>query len=324
MHTPLLNVRDLGTEFVVEAAPTECSVHVIKGLVEVNPLTQSNTSLSEGSAIVAGPNHRLAQMPASRELYVSAAKMAEKAWNYETRHNDAWNAAREKHIQDPDLLFHFDMSGKKNGMNAFYSPTGNADVQRIGCREVPGAFHGLDALAFVSDGDRIRFSIPEKRDSFTLCASVCLNDLFRAGNPILSVGDVGPKALHWQINYLGEVQLLIGPSRETGLVKYSSSAVLNRNDAGGWIHLAVTVDAKRMLVTHYLDGKAVAALPLQDREHIDFSDAEIGNWRHQTRRDNNQTPLNGRIGEFSLYGRVMTEEEIRDMAATIRPEMQGE
>jgi ferric-dicitrate binding protein FerR (iron transport regulator) len=64
VHTALLNVRDLGTEFVVEATPTECSVHVIKGLVEVSPLTQTGSSLSEGNAMIVrgpqyGPNARL-------------------------------------------------------------------------------------------------------------------------------------------------------------------------------------------------------------------------------------------------------------------------
>lgn len=306
--TPLMKVRDLGTEFVVDVTDSENAVHVIRGKVEASLLPEHRRVVAAGSGVVATTRNSLEPIPARKSLYVDRTSMRREAAEYEARCFAQAGVSTSRRLLDPEMLVYLDFDDSSASPFGLKSGKGGNGV--VGCRKTIGRWENKAAAAFSSAEDRILVSALESSRSFTLFASARLNNFDNETNVLFSVGDVGKGAIHWQINQRGEIRLLIGEREWGSQTDYSSPPVIRQEEWNTWMSFAVVVDAWNGLVTHYVDGRKVASLPLKSSTRIDFSRAEIGNWM---RREN--TPVkrffNGRIDEFFLLGRAAGPEEIQ-------------
>lgn len=302
VRTPLMNVRDIGTEFIVNVTKSESAVHVVKGLVEIDRLTSDWKPVREGVGMIAKQGGMVEQTPANKGLYVTKIKMDELVRNFETQAKTVRNERIVRLLNDPDLLMYLDFSEDARQEKGL--------LKTIGCQKAVGRWPDKNAIAFAREKDHLQLSAPASRSSFTLMASVRLNAFAKASDVIFSIGDSNRGALHWQLNQRGEMQVLIGAQENKGLTNYASSRFLTNQHTEVWLRLAVVFDAEHKTVTHYFEGKPIAKLPWKLPGPFDFSRAELGNWQHE-----DSTPaqrfFNGRIEEFILLGRAAGPDEIR-------------
>lgn len=305
--TPFMNIRDLGTEFVVDVSESGSSVHVVKGKVTATPLSGNWTEVASNLCVRSAPGNSLVQAPLEKDLYITKTRITEAAEKYEKNCLIDWNSRREKLALEPELLFQLDFLDspeEKYGLDL-----GKGGHTILGCRKVPGRWNGKNAVRFTKASDAIRVSAPAKRKSFTMFASVKLKDLSHTSNVIFSHGNLEKGALHWQINKAGEIQFLIGGEEKESLDNFASPGLIDNKQTGVWLYLASTIDEEKGIITHYLDGKPVAVLPWNRSLEFDFSIAEIGNWR-RSGTSPSKRHFNGEIDEFILLGRVADPEEI--------------
>lgn len=301
VNTPFMNVRDLGTAFVVDVDEHQSAVHVIEGKVEVEKLDGDWYSVTEGLGRLVDSQKQEVQLKADDKLYTSRSHMEELATRFENESRAKWMENRSIWKNDAALLFDLDFSDPKRSTGF---------VRMVGAYQTEGRWKNNAALAFPNKNDAVSLSIPAKRNSFTLIASIRLDHPAVSNNVIFSCGDEGEDAIHWQINQFGQIQLLLGRNDNVKFDNYPSNAVFGPRQAGVWCRLAVTVDAETRTVTHYLDGRPVASLPLKNRKEFAFSQSVLGNWLRSDRSPT-QRHLNGRIDEFVILGRAVSSDEIK-------------
>src|SRR5207244_10538716 len=101
---------------------------------------------------------------------------------------------------------------------------------------------------------------------------------------------------------------------------YHAPDVLTPDRFGHWLHLAVVYDRQAGLVTHYVDGRAAAQLPVEFDIPLRIGDAEIGNWNMATHRNKTAIRfLSGCMDEFMMFSRALSEQEIGRLYTTGRP-----
>lgn len=302
--TPLMQVRDLGTEFYLQASETECSTHVVTGTVTTSRLSNEWVSLTEGSAMISRTGNEAIMIPAEKDLYVDRKRMNENVRKYQDERLVAWNTARLRWERDPDLLFYLGFTGMEFDAAGLGETLGKTPASRFGCRNTVGRWPGKNAVEFSGKEDRIQLTSLKKSDSFTLAASVRIQQLSKGINVLLSVGDSEPGAFHWQIDQLGQIHLVIG--ERDGLQYYTSPPVVLRRQLNSWLLLTTTIDASNKTIEHYLDGRKIASFPWKTPSAIDLSQATIGNQLQSGRI----RVFRGQLDEFLLLGRCLSQKEI--------------
>jgi Concanavalin A-like lectin/glucanases superfamily len=149
--------------------------------------------------------------------------------------------------------------------------------------------------------------------------------------------------LHWQIGEGGKLVLGVKapkglpPAERGGLgalgklvrgVKappgvpdghYHAPDVFGPKRFGKWVQLAVVYDSHRRRVTHYVDGRPAARLPVLFDAPLRIEDAEIGNWNPAGNPSAAVRHLDGRMDEFLLFSRALDDQEIGRLYAEGRP-----
>src|SRR5262249_30239345 len=101
---------------------------------------------------------------------------------------------------------------------------------------------------------------------------------------------------------------------------YHARRAITPGRFGQWVHLAVTYDHDARRVTHYVDGRPVAAEPVRSDLPLRFGDAELGNWNVAGYPNNAPVRyLSGCMDEFMLFARALSEEEIDRLYVQSRP-----
>lgn len=324
VQSPLLNIRDIGTKFLLEVSDETCTAHVIQGKIEVKQLTGNWVEVNENVAIAVHRDFRIEQTLADKSLFVEEARMNEMARQSRNRIFSRWERCCSRWKNDPLLYVYTDFSreedevrGDEEGKVVPY--VGNWQMERgvtgrSGCEEIAGHRDFGRALSFSKPGDRVKVSAPSKSKAFTLMAVVRLDALAASGHPLFSIGDDRSDALHWQINSMGQMQLLTGNDKnEKRLDMVASDVFYEKRHAGAWTVLAVCVEPENEIVTFYCDGDVVSRMPWKSSKEFDFTAAEIGNWEHKDRSEARFGNFGGAISEFILLGRGLTEEEITSM-----------
>lgn len=306
VKTPFMNIRDLGTKFVVEVSDTESRVHVIEGRVEIDALNGHVTERSEGMGMIVRSGGSVEQIRADNSLFVERTRMKQT----ETLYEDALHAALTRHqsrlIREPDLLALVDFSSGPDAL-------AKGSFETVRGRKTVGRWFGRTAFSFESPKDTVRLSVPGRSRSVTLFAVVRLKDLSHPGNILFSLGGMDKGSLRWQINQSGDLQLMLGKQDGSSFADHAAPKALRKADCETWLTVATVLDAKNRTVTHYLDGKEIASLPLTEDAEYDFSQSEIGNGRPATRNATAKRFFNGQIEEFILIGRPLTFNEITEL-----------
>ena len=190
----------------------------------------------------------------------------------------------------------------------------------VGCAWVTGRWPGKQGLEFKRVSDRVRLHVPGEFDSITLATWVRVDALANLNNALFMADGCEPGEFHWQVGDAGKLVLGVrGPSKAPN-AHYHAFGVFTPERLGQWVHLAVVYDRDAGQVTHYVDGRAAARLPIEFDTPLRIGDAEIGNWNSASRRNDNPVRyLSGCIDEFMLFSRALADEEIERLSEYGRP-----
>jgi hypothetical protein len=179
------------------------------------------------------------------------------------------------------------------------------------------------ALEFQNVNDRVRLAVPGEFNALTLSAWVCIKGLDRKFNSLFMSDGFDPGTVHWLIRNDGVLGLTVFGPNPGKFQILASPPVLSPDTLGMWQHLAVVLDAKNRRVVHYLNGTPVSEHPLKLAPPFRVGSAELGNWH--ARSDPNPAPalvrnLSGSLDEFELFGRALSDAEVRELYAKGKPD----
>lgn len=306
--TPTGDAVDLGTKFGVDVtAEGAAEIHVFQGEVVAHPNgTKQRQSLRGGEALT------LQSTPGGEREFRSGAfirsdELPALSAGFAAGQRAKAEAALSVLRRDPALITLMDFE--------------TAELPKGQFRMVQGRWPGSHAAEFVHEGDHMKLDVGGGHEwpRLTLAAWVRLD---RLGAPYQSLyhtdgwdGDK-PGQLHWMINKDTTMRLALknnsmpppGPANRN---PDSLTPVLP--EQGRWVHLAVVYDSDAQTVRFYLNGAFDSEAKQQKAFPARLGPAQIGNWNKQDRK------LSGRIDELVILGRVMTDNEVRDLHAAGTP-----
>jgi ferric-dicitrate binding protein FerR (iron transport regulator) len=307
--TPNGSAVDLGTRFGVDVHLSGASeVHVFQGEVIAQAKgNQTRQSLHTGDALAmnngAGTSSQLRSaafiQPDEMPGLAAALFSGQRA-----RAQQSVAGLRK----DPDLIGLFDFA-------SWESLPGSV-------RMVQGRWPGSRVPEFAEPGDHLKVSVGEDREwpQLTLAAWVRIDQL---GNPYQSLYHTdgwhreSPGQVHWMITSNNTMRLalrgntLAAESTENHGYPDSITSVLP--ERGRWTHLAAVYNSDARTVRFYLNGE----FDKETRQEIAYpaklGAAQIGNWNDQDRK------LSGRMDEFLLLGRALSDTEVRELFQSGNP-----
>jgi hypothetical protein len=322
IRTPGLQLIDLGTEFAVDVRREgEAEVHVFGGKVKMSSTvaTGGEFELVEGEAARFHRGDVVQNLTATSSSFVSIAEGRKRAEAEMQRRYEAWRAARRRIMEDPRLLVYFDFEGLHSSYDPLPNLAGNATLEScgtiIGCQVTEGRWPSKAALEFKQFGDRIRFELSGDLKSMTCLAWARLDGLDHRWNALLMSGQARVGEIQWQFEQPGLVKF--GKRMVEGWGWYHvencvTPQVINHEQLGLWMQVAVTYDVASGLVTHYVNGEPAGSGKLDAPQPIELGPLEIGNWTPQVGQPMEQIRnFNGRIDEFAMLSRVWSAEEIK-------------
>jgi len=308
--TPSGEAIDLGTRFGVDV-PTDgpAEIHVFEGEVIAKV---SGTKASEN---LFGGDARALEggAGAARELrssaFIQKNEMAELSAGHSSKQRRRAEASIVALRNDPTLIALFDFEL-------------NEEVPPGVFRMAQGRWPGSRAPEFVSVGDHVKLDVggDHQWPQLTLAAWVRLD---RLGAPFQSLlhtdgwNETKLGQVHWMVTRHTTMRLaLYGNTLAPGSVEpdiFPDSRTPVLPEQGRWIHLATVYDAKARTVRFFLNGE----FDKQTRQDIAYpaklGPSQIGNWNREDRK------LSGRIDEFIILGRAMSDKEIQDLYSAGSP-----
>jgi hypothetical protein len=331
VDTPQYRAVDLGTEFGVSVEDGDATeVHVFQGEVKVFDIddlarqakTPALETLRIGSGLRNSGDGRQKHTAANSDKFVDIERMLQILSDEGRKRFAAWQKESAHWQTDPHAVVYYNFEGHKpstrvlQNSSSLKSPALHGAI--VGCRWTEGRWPGKSALEFKGPEDRVRLNVPGDYRSITLSCWVRIDGFDRRlGSLFLTDGhDVGE--CHWQFTNNG--QLLLGvkvdPSHS---MDYLSGSDLKPIDLGRWIHLACVYDDEKSEVVHYIDGERVYSFPISEHLRLRFGSVELGNWMPEDLKNDRIRNLNGRVDEFLLLDRSMSDEEIESLYLAGRP-----
>ncbi|MFG0291228.1 MAG: LamG-like jellyroll fold domain-containing protein [Rhodopirellula sp. JB044] len=318
---------DLGTEFGVEIKPDgKQELHVFDGEVRVDSLDGTITSqtVMSGEGLQQKSDQEWERIASDPKQFTNTTDLSRRKTTQEKKSYEAWQEYRTKIMNDPNLIVFYDFDSQAENPQVLRDLSKNAiDGSIIGCQLTTGRWEKKTSLEFKKPSDRVRLKIDGDYQDVTMTAWLRIDGFDRFFNSIFLTDAYEDGHLHWQIKSTGELDAglkLLNLKRRI----YVTDPALGYEDLGRWIHLAVVVDLKTQTLTHYLDGTPVEQIDLRTGseagdpgppvETIRFGNAELGNWSPIRIYDDSPVRnLNGRIDEFAMFGRTLSEFEIREL-----------
>jgi len=291
IHTPDIEIKDLGTEFGVEVAEgVDTRVHVFHGEIELHSQLHAQPLLAtDGYA---------AKWVRGESEVISAST----APTFPTRRSIAyenWNSHHQHQLQDPDLAMYLDFR-KGSEVLPCLQHEQNATTQRA--LKVRGRW--AKNSAYLIDYMEQAIKLPDLviEADFTLQAWIYPEDLDHSYSVIMNTHRFERNRFHWQIARDGEVTAGYHDHR-----KYRKKHASTRVTQGQWNHVAVTYQSTTQTLSTYVNG-SLTATSWRQSTPLDLSETYIGGWN--AKGHHGQRLLNGKIDEFSLHRRALTSAEV--------------
>jgi hypothetical protein len=282
---------------------------VLEGEVEVRGAAGAGvTTLRTDTGINFGGGG-LHEIRANPDAFIGRAKILELEEAHQKRRYESWLANSRELRSDPAVVVYYGFDEPNTWERSLKDSVGGHHGAVVGCLWCPGRWPGKVALEFKRLSDRVRIDVPGEFQQLTLAAWVRVEGLNQWLSSLMLTDGWEPGEVHWQINAKGQLILgvLLGGGPDDG---HRSPTVLEPKDLGRWVHLATTYDSRRNVVTHYVNGARVSQGSLPVATTVKIGSANIGNWTAPPTYHEPTRSLNGRIDEFVILKRAMTEQEI--------------
>lgn len=328
---PGMRVVDLGTEFGVEVAGTESSLHVFDGEVEAHVPGSQMQIIREGESFKKSTDQAAVSGVARPTDFPNAIQFDQRMESFHRKKSKQWwdsmlEVRSDERILACYLFKQWEEDRWKRLINNFTIPkVGYRHGSAVGTRWVEGRWPTKDALEFKSPGDRVRINLRKTEyDGLTMAAWIRVDGLDRKYNALLMSDGYEDGEPHWQIDQSGRLMFSVSDirtSRPRGKAAkedrqsqvFYSPPIFGASDRR-WHHVAVTFDATTGEAVQYFDGEEVSredSEQYQSGRKVRFGACEIGNWGLPL--EGVPFPirnLNGRVDEFLIYQEPLSGDEI--------------
>lgn len=320
-----LRVIDRGTQFGMSVAGTDnCSVHVFDGEVELQGELPEATArkMFEGDAISIHAGKSTA-ITADRLSFADPVGMLRAAAK---ESEEQWQEWRKKSLalrEMPGLLTYFDFEDWDPSTMTLPNRAAGASEKSngsvIGCEKLSGRWDQKTALGFAKTSDRVRFRTEGSSPSITLVAWVRVDSLPLDHNSLLSMAPSEVGEIHWKIDRSGHLLLGMRSSGEPTFEAWErlvSPEIITSRDFGRWMHLATVIDSEAGVMKHYVDGSLIASGLMNRRVPVRLGLTNLGNFDTASSTSSDSGVVrnfNGRIDEFALFTRALSDDEIAAM-----------
>ena len=350
VESPDGRVIDLGTEFTMKVLDNEATeVHVVEGEVDVASSLDLD-SKSDSTLLTEGQSVRFSERSGTGSIFnepidvVTHHELESILRSRHTETNLRWQEFREKWANDPDTVMYYDfepIEGEDRRLRnrALNSPSDRraTDGIIIGAEWSEGRFPGKSALDFRRISDQVRLVIPGTYDQITMSVwlrcdafdrkytSILLTDRWNLGEPHWQFGKADPSLGIRHSDYGNKDMVQFSVNAMTPNVRYWSK--LDTSDVlCHWTHLAVTYDSTKGEVAQYVNGQLQElSLTLIDLEYnsttvpIQFGQTQLANWFPSTGDLFVCRSFRGKMDEFLIVGRSMSELEVADLFEASKP-----
>lgn len=328
VETPHVALTNLGSSFGLEVENHTTEVHAFKGSIQLLAEGQvAGENLAEGSGVVIERGRASRFMAARPASFASLFDLEARAAAADAQRHDQWRQESKRLEADPSLLAHFDFENVAPSgwqlRNLGKQEEGNSDATLVGCQWTEGRWPEKRALEFQSVSDRVRLTVPGEFQALTLTAWVCVKGLDRKINSLFMSDGFEPGTLHWVIRRDAVLGLTVIGGSPGDYQIFTSPPVVTLDKFGTWMHLAVTVDAGARRVIHYVNGLPVIEGALKIAPPFRIGPAELGNWNAKGFPENDPFMIrnfSGAMDEFCIFGRALSEHEIRAQYSQGRPQ----
>lgn len=331
VDTPYHRAVDLGTEFGVSVGDGDTAeVHVFQGEVELFGLDQfklearpsAQETLRIGSAVRTSGKELGQRITANSDEFIDVDRMLQILSTEGQARYSQWKDQSKRWESDEHVVLYYGFDGHSPSTRVLHNngPSKEASLNGaiVGCRWTDGRWPGKAALEFKGVEDRVRLNIPGEFSSITLACWIRIDGFDRRLGSIFLTDGHSVGEPHWQFTNNG--QLLLGvEAAPLQSQEYLSGSMLKPTDLGRWVHIACVYDDDQREVAHYVDGQRVYSFPIVKRVPLRFGPVELGNWVPEDLKNDRIRNLNGRIDEFLLLDRSMTDDEIQDLYVAGRP-----
>jgi hypothetical protein len=308
--TPAADYVDLGTEFGLRVEPNGASdLYVFDGQVNVAE-ANSGRILSE---VFEGSSSRCV-----RGVTDTAPELKETDFpNPGAIGFVRWQEYERRMNADRDLLgfYPFRRTGDEAALANTQRDRIMTDGRIAGPRWTLGRWPGKEALLFERDTDFVGLEVPGEHHELSIAAWIKVDRLDFELNAILNSDGSEPGDVHFQMTRQGLVRGgLLGP-------KPYDNFVGNPVQVGRWAHVAIVISALNHTQKIYVDGKLSRDRPFVGEAVIRPGVCRLGNWLPQAMQIEPNRALRGRIDEFAIWKRALTEGELARLIEASRPEL---
>lgn len=313
-----MDFQDLGTEFGVRAddAGGGSVMQVFSGAVDVlqaesrEKLASLTSGQAYGVSVPGGQSGPAAMQPLS--AFPDPQELALRRWEEASVRLD----------QDPALLAHFPLrpevppgptltSTAAAGLPPGAQPLG-ATV--TGCQWVTGRWPGKPALQFENPGDAVRFELPGTYTDLTACFWLKLDRVihpwtFFWGSPRLTDSTL-QFCMHGAIQHFS-AQAVAGKGTKTTSVNCTKPL-------GTWMQITLVLDSASRETRLYVDGVRSSCYTWT-RPGWEFRPGHMTIGRCDDPEAPDAREFRGRLDEFALWRRALSEGEIRQFFQNGQP-----
>jgi hypothetical protein len=197
-----------------------------------------------------------------------------------------------------------------------------ADARLLTAALAPGRWKGSLAADFQAPEHHVSLTVDAERtwSQVTLATWVRLDRSALAFRALVHVdGWEAEKTgqVHWMLTDAGTVRLSIlgnhvetlSPAGKRPLRDYADadSLPIPSTEDGRWVHLATVYDANERTIRFYVDGRPHGHAVVPTAHPAGLGPSRLGNW------DADNRVLGGRMDEFLILGRALSERQIQDL-----------
>lgn len=329
IETAKARYLDLGTEFAIEVDNLREELHVFDGQVEVRTVSGEpfKKLVTSGQGLTLDAEKKWTSIKSESERFADVETLLTMDSESKSQRYEEWKLKQKTVLSHPEIFVHYDFKRDPQRPRSLINQVADRHHGAIiGCQWAEGRWLGKDSLEFKRPMDRVRLEIPGEFDSLTMTTWVRIDGFDRQFNSIMLTDRFEDGDIHWQVNHTGKLDTGIKPKDKLRLI-YLSKSVLNYQDLGRWVFLALVVNRQTGELIHYVDGQSVGLHKLDkslledDSFKIRIGPAELGNWSPLRKYDDWPVRnLNGRLGEFSIYSTALSSGEIHQLYGVGRPD----
>ena len=312
---PGVNYTDVGTEFGISVMGSKSELHVFDGEVRAKTHTSGLVQEVTIGEAVQSENERFLKIPMKESQFATVDALS----------LERWQVNQEKVLRDDDLLvlFSFDGMSRKEVTNLASSSVGNG--VRKGVRPVSGRWPEKGAILFDRPGDWVELSVPGEYRNLTIATWLKIERFdFKAQSIVMSDHVPGSNPKHAPVRMmLSKLSQLWGKPYDDG----NRFALRFRGQQhaiaqGVWSHLVMVVSLDAGTTSCYADGQLVWQAPVAQHNPPSAlvpGKMRIGSWNLEQAQTEEviwspERGLRGRMDEFIMWRRALSEEEIRTLS----------